>query len=534
MKKVDLFWKSNHDWWEFKNGIPTLKESVPQEARDSYEHYLEQMSEERICKIDCDWQEAFAPHILARGKKYFEEGRVSNIIRYGNRIVAHVEGTEDYCVEIELPGGVPDSWLCTCPYAVQGNCKHKAALLFAIEAGEYTFTGEPPEYEEDIPIHRTPTPWQDAIEQLPDNTLRKILLHFVAQDPDMQDYLVIHYLQGLPDGLMAQWIANLQSYAKETSSGYRYIPENDLRHFMNGVRSALNERFLLLKKVGALMDAFYYLGAVFELASKWVYSDDHGCFGAFYDDCTELWDTLFDEATDKQQEQMHAWFWEHHDAFFAHVNYGGDIDFLYYPWTYEQNIQSLEIIDSLLANCSSRQKQELLIDCRLEVMDSLDCREEDVWDFLKQHLDSDYARRLLLMQYGYPKENRVHIVPFLKQLKEIDANDIPRLTEDQAKLIQFYQKESMSEEYNVERRLLLTKYRQQLAAQIPGITDKPTARQFIICLHSLHSLKDKEVDQMIENLVDTLCSNPGIARKGIVEMVNNAGYEWPKAYHFPG
>jgi hypothetical protein len=39
---------------------------------------------------------------------------------------------------------------------------------------------------------------------------------------------------------------------------------------------------------------------------------------------------------------------------------------------------------------------------------------------------------------------------------------------------------------------------------------------------------------MIEELVDALCSNPAIARKGIVELVNSAGYEWPKAYRFGG
>lgn len=480
-----------------------------------------------------NWPEEFAPHILARGKKYFEEGRVSRIIQYGNRIVAHVDGTEDYCVEIDLPGGVPDSWLCTCPYAVQGNCKHKAALLFAIAAGEYTFTGDPPEEDEDIPIRRAPSPWQDAIAQLPDNTLREILLHFATQDPDMQDYLVIHYLQGLPDELMAQWIANLQSYAKEMSSGYRYIPEEDVHYFMNGVRSALNERFLLLRKVGATMDAFYYLGAVFELASKWVYSDDAGYFGAFYDDCIELWDDLFYDATDNQQEQMRLWFWEHHAVFFAHANYGSDIDFLYYPWTYEQNIQSLEIIDGLFVKHHDRQTLELLIDCRLEIMDSLDCKEGEVWDFLKQHLDIDYARQLLLMKYDYYEESRVHIVPLLKQLKEMDADNLPRLIEDHVKLVQLYQKRAMFDAYEAERALLLTLCKEQLAAEIPGITDKPTARQFIICLHSLRSLKDKEVDQIIENLVDTLCSNPAIVRKGIIELINNAGYEWPKSYRFP-
>ena len=76
----------------------------------------------------------------------------------------------------------------------------------------------------------------------------------------------------------------------------------------------------------------------------------------------------------------------------------------------------------------------------LEIMDSLDCKEGEVWDFLKQHLDIDYARQLLLMKYDYYEESRVHIVPLLKQLKEMDADNLPRLIEDHVKLVQLYQK----------------------------------------------------------------------------------------------
>jgi len=42
MKKVDLFWQSNRDWWEFRNHIPAVKKTAPPEAKASYQRYLEQ------------------------------------------------------------------------------------------------------------------------------------------------------------------------------------------------------------------------------------------------------------------------------------------------------------------------------------------------------------------------------------------------------------------------------------------------------------------------------------------------------------
>ena len=46
MRKLDMFWMSNREWWEFKNHIPVLKESAPPEAKASYKRYLEQTTEE--------------------------------------------------------------------------------------------------------------------------------------------------------------------------------------------------------------------------------------------------------------------------------------------------------------------------------------------------------------------------------------------------------------------------------------------------------------------------------------------------------
>lgn len=44
MRKLDLYWKSNRDWWEYdKDFFPVLKEGAPNDAVESYRRYLEQI-----------------------------------------------------------------------------------------------------------------------------------------------------------------------------------------------------------------------------------------------------------------------------------------------------------------------------------------------------------------------------------------------------------------------------------------------------------------------------------------------------------
>ena len=43
MKKLDLRWASNPNWWERnENYAKVLKPNAPKEAQDSYQHFLEQ------------------------------------------------------------------------------------------------------------------------------------------------------------------------------------------------------------------------------------------------------------------------------------------------------------------------------------------------------------------------------------------------------------------------------------------------------------------------------------------------------------
>jgi len=78
------------------------------------------------------------PESFARGRSYFDDEAVSDLIRRGDRLTAEVEGSEfePYQVSVRLhDGGVAEA-RCTCPYDWGGYCKHIVAVLlkFADEA----------------------------------------------------------------------------------------------------------------------------------------------------------------------------------------------------------------------------------------------------------------------------------------------------------------------------------------------------------------------------------------------------------------
>ncbi len=78
------------------------------------------------------WKHLFEYNILDRGMDYFDDDRVTVREISENRILATVEGSEDYDVRIRLADGEIANLSCDCPYAVGGSkCKHMAAVLYA-------------------------------------------------------------------------------------------------------------------------------------------------------------------------------------------------------------------------------------------------------------------------------------------------------------------------------------------------------------------------------------------------------------------
>lgn len=84
-----------------------------------------------------DWREKFEAHILERGIKYYEQGRVSPVEKTDCGYRATVHGSDSYTVDIFVEESDVTDMECSCPYAESGeNCKHMAAVMMAVENGD--------------------------------------------------------------------------------------------------------------------------------------------------------------------------------------------------------------------------------------------------------------------------------------------------------------------------------------------------------------------------------------------------------------
>lgn len=82
-----------------------------------------------------DIDKYFSYDILRRGYDYYKKGRVKKIIKLKDGFIAKVNGSEEYTVTILIDKSKKEikSLECNCPYALENNCKHMAAVLYCIK-----------------------------------------------------------------------------------------------------------------------------------------------------------------------------------------------------------------------------------------------------------------------------------------------------------------------------------------------------------------------------------------------------------------
>lgn len=82
-----------------------------------------------------DWKTQFRDYILERGRKYYQNNRVSGLSYKDGLYRARVLGEVPYNVEVKVKDDQISYMKCSCPHAAAGNrCKHMAAMMYAIEA----------------------------------------------------------------------------------------------------------------------------------------------------------------------------------------------------------------------------------------------------------------------------------------------------------------------------------------------------------------------------------------------------------------
>lgn len=252
-----------------------------------------------------NWHSRFAPHILARGKTYFDQGNVCRIQHRGNSYIATVAGTDDYEVEIVIGTADIEEMFCTCPYGQEKSCKHMAAVLFALESETLSIEELPPPRQPKIVPHvPVEMPWLEAIDKLPEATVRKELLKLADRDPWLQQRLAILLLGKLPEGQLQNWKADLQQIAIDSSNGRGRINAEASLGFFYDLNGFLDRNLPLLLEAGAVMDAFHMIWFVMETATEWEVDDAYGQLDGLLDNCRDAFGTLLPIATAPQLEQM--------------------------------------------------------------------------------------------------------------------------------------------------------------------------------------------------------------------------------------
>ena len=162
------------------------------------------------------WKDWFQPHILERGRAYFDEGRVSDLGYTADGYTALVTGTEEYAVEILMEKDSVEDMICDCPYAEDGNaCKHMAAVLFAIDAGELPLKKGPAKKARLTPA--------GLVEKIPDNRLRPLLAELVSADEKLYRALLLQYGETTLDECLKALKKELNSIGKRYAGRDGYI-----------------------------------------------------------------------------------------------------------------------------------------------------------------------------------------------------------------------------------------------------------------------------------------------------------------------
>lgn len=86
---------------------------------------------------ETDIMRVYGETIFYRGQDYFDDDRVTSVIKFKNKLTGEVEGSTTYKTDVDLNDLRSE---CSCPYGI--NCKHGVAVLLQYMEGEYSDADE--------------------------------------------------------------------------------------------------------------------------------------------------------------------------------------------------------------------------------------------------------------------------------------------------------------------------------------------------------------------------------------------------------
>lgn len=403
--------------------------------------------------MNYQWKNYFKPWILERGREYYHDNCVTILIHTENEIQARVEGSEEYCVEIQLSNGMPVDMFCDCPYADGGeNCKHMAAVLFAVEAKEYTFE-EDSEEEENDPEYDSL--WTEAVDRLPEQTLRELLKELAAEDGELQERLILLYSGQTPADAVFRWKEDLMEMVWEAEDEHEFVDYREAYGLMSDMADYMERRLQPMLDAGLVMEAYHLVSTVLVTASDVDMDDSDGGLTMLTACCQDAWRKVFETASDAQREDLY-WLFQVEIGCIEHDFIRDEVEDLFLNLDWEESLQqrNLVMLDYKIAGCGKRDYHiSGYLEHREKIMRRLGSSEEAVVCFWKAHIDRSIARERLLEIYL--QSDVEEAVDMLRVCKELDQENPHKLVQHSETLIRLYKENGMQSQYEEELRFLV-------------------------------------------------------------------------------
>lgn len=399
------------------------------------------------------WKNYFKPWILERGREYYRDNCVTKLIHTENEIHASVEGSEEYCVDIQLSNGMPVDMFCDCPYADGGeNCKHMAAALFAAEAKEFAFDADSDEEQIDSECDAL---WTEAVDQLPEQTLRELLKELAAENGELQERLILLYSGQTPADAVFRWKEDLMEMVWEAEDEHEFVDYQEAYGLMSDMADYMERRLQPMLDAGLVMEAYHLVSTVLVTASDVDMDDSDGGLTVLTARCLDAWRKIFEAASDTQREDLYQLF-QVEIGCFEHDFIRDEVEDLFLDLEWDESLQqrNLTMLDYKITGCGKRDYRIFrYLEHRETIMRRLGASEEAVICFWKAHIDQPIARERLLEIYM--RSNVEEAVNILNVCKDLDYNAPHKLVQHSETLIRLYQENGMQSQYEEELRFLV-------------------------------------------------------------------------------
>ena len=437
--------------------------------------------------LNKDWKVLFSKTILGRGKKYALEGAVEKLMKEGDRLRAIVMGTGNYLVEMSLRNGMPVAMDCTCPYASDGkNCKHMAAVLFALEneeKGESLPSTLPegggilPSPGNSSPVippvvslpgkKGVPAPQMPAkktvdeiIDGLSKEELASLMKKMVRLDDNLADLVYIRKAPSLSKEEIREWKREINSIFNRHKRG-GMIEYYDAFDFQSEICDFLDTKVTGLLDAGHFEEAFELSRYIFVKLGKTTIDDD-GEVATISNACMDIWRRIIRECPKDVYRKIDIWVRKHASDGTV-VDYMEEYlqNFMQNELATEEDLRNqLKILDKVIEKAGKETKSPYVrtpvinasdgVEKRLEIMKRLGSSKEEIEDWRRAH------RHFRVIREAYMKEaeergDTAAIISLLEEGKSLDKDNRYLIFNDSRKLADAYHKAGNREKELVER-----------------------------------------------------------------------------------